>query len=61
MRGPGHNAVLKDADTWRLFFHYYDAAADGTARLGNHPKTWTSDGWPAVSWSDLKPAEVTPG
>jgi arabinan endo-1,5-alpha-L-arabinosidase len=57
-RGPGHQAVLHDGNTWRLFFHYYDATAKGTARLGILPLTWTSEGWPKVRWSDFRPARV---
>jgi arabinan endo-1,5-alpha-L-arabinosidase len=57
-RGPGHNAVLNDGGTWRLFFHYYDAAEGGTSRLGILPITWTSTGWPAVHWSDLHPTTI---
>jgi arabinan endo-1,5-alpha-L-arabinosidase len=58
-RGPGHNAVLRDGKSWRLFFHYYDAADDGTARLGILPITWTTDGWPKVSWSALRPPQMS--
>jgi arabinan endo-1,5-alpha-L-arabinosidase len=58
-RGPGHNAVLREGPTWRLFFHYYDATQKGKARLGILPISWTADGWPSVSWSDLVPATVT--
>jgi arabinan endo-1,5-alpha-L-arabinosidase len=54
-RGPGHEAVLRDTDGWRLFFHYYDATANGTARLGILPIRWTSDGWPTVRWTDFRP------
>jgi arabinan endo-1,5-alpha-L-arabinosidase len=57
-RGPGHNAVLRDGSTWRLFFHYYDASRAGTASLGILPIHWTRDGWPAVGWSELRPVKV---
>ena len=57
-RGPGHQAVLHEGDDWRLFFHYYDAARQGTATLGILPITWTADGWPVVRWSDLRPVDV---
>jgi arabinan endo-1,5-alpha-L-arabinosidase len=57
-RGPGHNAVLNDGHVWRLFFHYYDASANGTAKLGILPITWTPDGWPTVSWSRLRPTTI---
>ena len=57
-RGPGHNAVLKDGATWKLFFHYYDASSRGTAKLGILPIRWTLDGWPVVEWSALRPTKV---
>jgi arabinan endo-1,5-alpha-L-arabinosidase len=57
-RGPGHNAVLHDGRAWRLFFHYYDAADDGTSKLGILPISWTADGWPAVSWAALRPTTI---
>jgi arabinan endo-1,5-alpha-L-arabinosidase len=57
-RGPGHNAVVRDGKAWRLVFHYYDAARDGTASLGILPIDWTGDGWPAVEWSELAPVSV---
>jgi arabinan endo-1,5-alpha-L-arabinosidase len=57
-RGPGHNAVLRDGGTWRLFFHYYDAKRQGTASLGILPIHWTNDGWPDVAWSELAPVKV---
>jgi arabinan endo-1,5-alpha-L-arabinosidase len=57
-RGPGHNAVLRDGGTWRLFFHYYDAEQKGKARLGILPISWTRDAWPTVSWSGLRPTTV---
>jgi arabinan endo-1,5-alpha-L-arabinosidase len=59
-RGPGHNAVLRDGKQWRLFFHYYDAAHKGTAKLGIIPLRWTADGWPVADWSALRPTKVIP-
>jgi arabinan endo-1,5-alpha-L-arabinosidase len=58
-RGPGHEAVINDGGTWRLFFHYYDATAQGTAKLGILPITWTTDDWPHVDWSDLRPPQMS--
>lgn len=55
-RGPGHNAVLHDGRNWWLVFHYYDAADNGTAKLGILPIEWNAEGWPEVDWSDLRPA-----
>jgi arabinan endo-1,5-alpha-L-arabinosidase len=52
-RGPGHNAIVKEGEDWRVFFHYYDAGRSGTASLGILPLRWTTDGWPVVDWADL--------
>jgi arabinan endo-1,5-alpha-L-arabinosidase len=52
-RGPGHVAVLHDGPTWRLAFHWYDAADGGRAKLGLLPIRWTPGGWPTVRWADL--------
>lgn len=59
-RGPGHNAVLHNRGAWQLFFHYYDVAKKGTARLGILPLKWTADGWPTADWSALRPTNVVP-
>ena len=58
-RGPGHNAVLKDGRKSLLVFHYYDATAAGTAKLGIIPLRWTADGWPTAKWSALRPTTFT--
>jgi arabinan endo-1,5-alpha-L-arabinosidase len=57
-RGPGHEAVLHDGKQWQLFFHYYDASDKGTAKLGILRITWTTDGWPTVSWSAFAPPRM---
>jgi arabinan endo-1,5-alpha-L-arabinosidase len=59
-RGPGHEAVLRDGNQWRLFFHYYDATTGGTARLGILPIRWTGGGWPVVTWSAFQPTHFDP-
>jgi arabinan endo-1,5-alpha-L-arabinosidase len=44
--GPGHQAVLEDADGHVLFYHYYTAA--GASFLGVNRIGWDSAGWPFV-------------
>lgn len=49
VRGPGHNAVLRDGRSWWLVHHWYDAARNGERTLGVRALTWTRDGWPVVA------------
>ncbi|GAA3030976.1 arabinan endo-1,5-alpha-L-arabinosidase [Streptosporangium longisporum] len=46
VHGPGHPAVMPDADGDLLVYHYY--ADDGSARLGVNLLGWDSAGWPYV-------------
>ena len=46
VRGPGHNAVIREGDAYLLVHHYYDAEEGGRSRLQIRPLTWTRDGWP---------------
>ncbi|GGL00437.1 arabinan endo-1,5-alpha-L-arabinosidase [Mangrovihabitans endophyticus] len=46
VHGPGHQAVLADADGDVLFYHYY--ADNGTALLGINRLAYDSAGWPFV-------------
>ena len=48
MRGPGHNAVLRDGDQEWFVHHYYDAEFHGLQMLHIRPLRWTGDGWPEV-------------
>jgi arabinan endo-1,5-alpha-L-arabinosidase len=48
-RGPGHNAVLQEADGDKLVHHAYDAKAVGIPTLRISPIVWDADGWPTVS------------
>ena len=44
--GPGHCAILHDAQTDYLAYHFYDKAANGVPTLQIRPLLWTPDGWP---------------
>ncbi|WP_285685494.1 arabinan endo-1,5-alpha-L-arabinosidase [Actinoplanes sp. NBRC 103695] len=46
IHGPGHQAVLADADSDALFYHYY--ADNGQALLGINLVAYDSAGWPYV-------------
>ena len=45
-KGPGHNAILKDGDTYWLVYHAYDNDVAGAPRLRIEPLSWSADGWP---------------
>ena len=46
MRGPGHNAVIRNGDQDLLVHHVYDGTRGGMAVLHIRPLTWDADGWP---------------
>jgi arabinan endo-1,5-alpha-L-arabinosidase len=48
MRGPGGQALLNDAGTYRLIYHAYDAFDLGTPRLQIRDLRWDAGGWPSV-------------
>jgi arabinan endo-1,5-alpha-L-arabinosidase len=45
-RGPGHNAIYIEDDTYYLIFHSYDAKAGGTPTLRIEKLIWDEDDWP---------------
>jgi arabinan endo-1,5-alpha-L-arabinosidase len=45
-RGPGGQSMLVEGTTYRLEYHYYDAADGGISKLQIRPLRWTSAGWP---------------
>ena len=45
--GPGHCAVLQEADTTWLVHHAYDAENHGVPTLRIEKLIWTEDNWPA--------------
>ena len=46
IHGPGHQAVIPDADSDVLFYHYY--ADNGASFLGINRIGWDAAGWPFV-------------
>jgi arabinan endo-1,5-alpha-L-arabinosidase len=46
--GPGGQSLLTDTDGDLLVYHYYDGAANGTAKLGINLIGWDSSNWPYV-------------
>jgi arabinan endo-1,5-alpha-L-arabinosidase len=48
IRGPGHNAILRDGDREWFVHHYYDAESGGAQTLQIRPLHWSADGWPKV-------------
>ncbi len=45
-RGPGHNAIVHDADRYWNVYHSYDADNDGVPTLRISELTWSDDNWP---------------
>lgn len=45
-RGPGHNAIYVESDTYFLIYHAYDKLAVGAPTLRIEKLIWDKDGWP---------------
>lgn len=45
-RGPGHNAILIDNETYYLVYHSYDRNMLGDSFLRIEKLFWDADGWP---------------
>ncbi|OHB69590.1 MAG: hypothetical protein A2V70_13020 [Planctomycetes bacterium RBG_13_63_9] len=68
--GPGHNAILREADRYWLVHHHYDPLNWRRPTLQIRPLLWGPDGWPlaAAPWmqgsefpkqvESLEPAQV---
>ncbi|HEY0811963.1 MAG TPA: arabinan endo-1,5-alpha-L-arabinosidase [Pseudonocardia sp.] len=50
--GPGGESIAGGV----LAYHYYDAKANGAARLGLRTMLWTPDGWPQLAPGLLTPS-----
>ncbi|KMS73508.1 arabinan endo-1,5-alpha-L-arabinosidase [Streptomyces viridochromogenes] len=46
--GTGGQSVFRDRGQDWLAYHYYDAADEGTPKLGLNRLHWTKNGWPIV-------------
>ena len=45
-RGPGHNSIYIEGETYYMVYHSYDAKAGGVPTLRIEALKWDSDGWP---------------
>ncbi len=48
-RGPGHNAILQEADADYIVYHAYDGQFGGIPTLQIHPLLWDEEGWPSIA------------
>jgi arabinan endo-1,5-alpha-L-arabinosidase len=47
-RGPGHAAILLEETGDKIFYHAYDALANGVPTLRRGSLVWERDGWPSA-------------
>jgi arabinan endo-1,5-alpha-L-arabinosidase len=47
-RGPGHNSIYVESDTYWLVYHAYDATMNGTPTLRIEALQWDEDDWPVA-------------
>ena len=45
-RGPGHNAILVEGETYWLVYHAYDVKSNGVPLLHIEALRWDEAGWP---------------
>ncbi len=45
-RGPGHNAIFVENDTYWMLYHSYDAEHNGTPTLRIEALQWDGEDWP---------------
>jgi arabinan endo-1,5-alpha-L-arabinosidase len=60
VRGPGHNAVLRDGKRTWFVHHFYDADFHGARTLQIRPLHWDDDGWPRVGEPITGPPPPSP-
>jgi len=53
-RGPGHNSIFIEGDTYWMIYHSYDAEAEGTPTLRIEALKWDSHGWPLSPSAQLE-------
>jgi arabinan endo-1,5-alpha-L-arabinosidase len=46
--GPGHASFIRDKNSVRMFYHFYDGNRGGYASLSSHLLEWTKDHWPEI-------------
>ncbi len=54
-RGPGHNSVLIEGDTYWIAYHAYDAKQIGIPKLRIESIAWDAEGWPVLASQTTKP------
>jgi arabinan endo-1,5-alpha-L-arabinosidase len=52
-RGPGHNSVLVEGETYWLVYHAYDVKSNGAPLLHIEALNWGDDGWPSAPSESL--------
>jgi arabinan endo-1,5-alpha-L-arabinosidase len=54
-KGPGHNGLLLEDDTYWMVYHAYDAHQIGIPKLRIESLSWDADGWPSLPSQTQKP------
>lgn len=54
-RGPGHNGMYIDGDTYYMVYHSYDSRLNGTPMLRIERVQWDEDGWPWLTSQVTQP------
>lgn len=53
-KGPGHNGILFENDTYWMVYHAYDAKQIGIPKLRIESISWNTDGWPSLPSQVIK-------
>ena len=48
-RGPGHNGIYQDGETFWIVYHAYDAQEVGIPKLRIETLGWDAEGWPFLA------------